>query len=263
MTYMQVRFDRKTDQEARQLLGQAASDRTIVTVDRLVGLPKPVQQWLIRSGVVGKEAIHTVRLRQHGLMRTKPDGHWMTAEAEQYVTVDEPGFVWKATIDMAPLLRLTGRDRYTGGHGSMNIRFMSLVSVADAQGPETDQGTLLRFLSEIMWYPGAALSPYICWEPIDDRSARATMHYGDVTASGVFRFSEQGDVTGFETRRYMEKDGHYSLETWTTAGSTYRTLCNGIRIPTQGSATWKLKTGDFTWYKLTIGTIDYNKPVLY
>ncbi|MBC3787990.1 DUF6544 family protein [Spirosoma utsteinense] len=264
LTYTHNRFDWQTDQETRHLLGQSRSDKTAtITSDSLMDLPAPVQQWLTRSGVVGKERIHTVRLRQHGRMRTTPGGRWMTAEAEQYFTVDQPGFIWKASIRLAPLVQLTGRDRYENGHGSMNIRLLSLIEVANARGPETDQGTLLRFLSEIIWFPSAALSPYIHWDALDSQSARATMHYGEVTASGIFRFTKQGDVSGFEAQRYMEKNGQYTLETWTTTGSTYRTLASGIRIPTEGAATWKLKTGDFTWYKLTIGSIDYNKPVLY
>ncbi|WP_218919466.1 DUF6544 family protein [Spirosoma aerolatum] len=261
--YANLRFDQKADQAAQQLLAKEPLDRTIITTDMLVNLPEPVKQWLMKADVLGKEKIRTVRLRQQGLMRTRQDGKWMAAEAEQYFTVDQPGFVWKATIQMAPLLQLNGFDQYKNGHGGMTIQFMSLINIADEKGPEMDQGALVRFLSEIIWFPTAVLSSYIRWEAVDDRSAKATMTYGGVTASGIFRFNSHGDIAGFEAQRYRQADSHYILDTWTTTSDTYRALCNGIRIPTQGAATWKFKTGDFTWYKLAITAIDYNQSALY
>ncbi|WP_266364657.1 DUF6544 family protein [Tellurirhabdus rosea] len=259
------RFEESARAEAQTLLEQEADAPAsrLVTTEMLSELPPVVRTWLERANVVGKPFIHTVRLKQRGLMRTKSDGNWMPVEAEQYFTVDQPGFVWKTQVRMAPLLEMTGRDLYRDGHGNMTIKLLSLVPVADARGNEVDQGTLLRYLSEIIWFPTAALHPYLRWEALDGRSARATMSYGSVTASGTFHFNEAGDVAGFEARRYMEQNGNYSLETWTTRGDTFKTLSGGIRIPTEGAATWKLKSGDFTWFKLTIEALDYNRPVLY
>ncbi|WP_282432070.1 DUF6920 family protein [Thermincola ferriacetica] len=43
-------------------------------------------------------------MKQQGLMRIKEDGLWMQAQAEQYFTADEPGFIWKARVNMNPFL---------------------------------------------------------------------------------------------------------------------------------------------------------------
>ena len=56
----------------------------------LEGLPGNVRQWLEHCGVIGKEQIHFVRLRQNGLLRTKPGNKWMPFTATQYSRVDEP-----------------------------------------------------------------------------------------------------------------------------------------------------------------------------
>ena len=69
------------------------------------------------------------------------------------------------------VLPIAGRDRYADGHGHMLIKLASLLTVADGAGPEIDQGTLLRYLGEIVWFPSAALRDYISWEAIDERSA--------------------------------------------------------------------------------------------
>lgn len=143
----------------------------------LAGLLIPVQQWLRASRVVGHERIHTVRLRQHGLMRTSPPGNWMPTEAEQYVNVNEPGFVWKADVRMLRFLPLAGRDTYLGGRGNRLIKAFSAVPIVDAADAKTDQGTLLRFLGELCWFPSAALSPYLTWQAIDNQHTQAIMTY--------------------------------------------------------------------------------------
>ena len=132
----------------------------------------------------------------------------------------------------------------------------------DARGKEIDQGTLLRYLAETMWFPTAALSDYIKWEEIDPTSARATMSYGGVTASGVFMFNGNGDPVNFIAKRYMEVNGQYILETWSIPLKEYSEF-DGIRIPSKGEVVWKLKTGDFSWYRFEITEIEYNRPAVY
>jgi len=256
-------FNRSVTKEVKALLAKAGGKRQLVIREDLAGLPLCVQKWLEQSNVVGKEKINTVRLKQKGLMRTKEDGPWMTAEAEQYFAVNEPGFVWKAKIKMAPFLCLTGRDKYYKGHGEMLIKVLSLVPVVNARGKEIDQGTMLRYLAEIQWFPTAALSDYIKWEEIDAHSARATMSYGGITASGVFTFNDQGEPVRFIAKRYRDTGGgQYELTDWGGISEEYMEF-NGIRIPVKGQVIWKLDTGDFDWYHWEITGVEYNKPSIY
>jgi hypothetical protein len=228
----------------------------------LDSLPLPVQKWLMASGIVGKIATQTVRLKQTGAMRSKPDGSWMSIAAEQYFIVSKPAFIWKAKVKVAPLLSLVARDKYVDGRGNMLIKLLALFKIADSKGQEIDQGSMLRYLAETIWFPTAALSSYNHWEPIDSLSARATMTNGGITASGTFHFNERGDVTAFEAKRYGEFNGQYSLETWYITMTGYRSF-EGVRIPNASEVMWKLKTGDFTWLKLEITDLEYNQPKRY
>lgn len=258
-----IRFNQSVNKEMRDFFSSAQVDKKeLVHREDLAGLPRSVQKWLENAGVIGKERIKTVRLKQKGLMRTKPDGPWMPAEAEQYFTVDEPGFIWKAKVKMAPLLYFAGRDRYYKGRGTMNIKLLSLIPVVNSQGKEIDQGTLLRYLAEMQWFPTAALSSYIKWEELDALNARATMSYKGVTASGVFTFNEEGELVDFLAKRYREAGGKYELTDWGGITKEYREF-NGIRIPNKGQVFWKLKTGDFDWYHWEITEIEYNKLMVY
>lgn len=257
------RFQHRIDGEERALLAsaRAPSARMVETRD-LDGLPAPVRRWLTVSGVVGHARASTVRLRQRGEFRTAPDKPWMPVVAEQYYSVDPPGFVWSVHARMLHVLPIAGRDRYADGHGHILIKAASLVTVADGSGPEVDQGALLRYLGEIVWFPSAALSDTIAWQAIDDRSARATMTYGGVTASMVFGFDERGRVATQTADRYMSTENGPRLERWFIPVTEWRKFC-GVEVPSRGDAVWKLAGGDFSYFRWEIVDVEVNHPALY
>ena len=257
------RFEVRVDDEARALLdGARHRAPPVVEARDLATLPAPVQRWLEVSGVVGHARAATVRLKQRGELRTGPDKPWMPVEAEQYFSVDPPGFVWRVHAKMARVPPIAGRDRYTAGRGHMLIKVASLFAVADAAGPEIDQGALLRYLGEIVWFPSAALSNTITWSAIDDHSARATMRYGDVTASMIYNFDDRGRVAQQTAERYMTGAGPARLERWVIPVTEWRKFC-GIEVPSRGDAVWKLPEGDFNYYRWEIVDIEVNHPALY
>lgn len=226
-------------------------------------LPDPVKRWLRYSEVIGKERVVSVRLKQKGFFKMRIDKDWIPFEAEEYYRVDEPSFLWWAKMKFAPFLYVTGRDKYYEGKGNMLIKIASLVTAADGKGDEINQGTLLRFLNEIMWFPSAALSNYITWEEVDKNSARATMSYGDVTASAIFFFDEKGAFINMTADRYSDiGDSKFSMEKWSTPVAEYGRI-NNILIPYKGSAIWHYKNGDFEYIRLEVTDIEYNNPSLY
>ena len=200
------RFQHRIDGEARALLAAAGgSAARAVEAQELEKLPPPVRRWLEASGTVGHPRATTVRLKQRGELRTGPDKPWMPVAAEQYFSVDPPGFVWSVNARMMGVLPIAGRDRYADGHGHMLIKVASLLTVADGVGPEIDQGAMLRYLGEIVWFPSAALSDAISWEAIDERSARATMRHAGVTVSAVFALRRARPVREPDRRSLHER----------------------------------------------------------
>lgn len=234
----------------------------VINLEDIKGFPAPVQTWLINSNVIGKEKVKTVRLKQVGRMKTTKNGNWMPTKAEQYFTVEEPGFEWLADVKMAPLVHLSGIDSFNDGKGKMKIKLLSIFPVVDAIGPEMDSGTLIRYLAEIMWFPTAALEPYITWQEIDKNSAKATITYNGVSASGVFYFNENGDVLRFVGKRYREVNGEFVLCDWGGINKEYKEF-EGIRIPNKSDVTWFEEDGDFKWFEIEITELQYNVPFLY
>lgn len=260
LAFASWRFDAMVKNDIAALLPATLQEKQIVTEDMIAPLPPIVQRWLRRTGAVGHELIHTVHLKQTGAMRTDPASEkWIPFTAEQYFTPNPPGFVWVADVQMSPLLPTRGRDKYLDGHGHMLIKVWSLLPVADSKGPAMDQGTMLRYLGEIAWFPTAALSDYLQWEEVDSLTAKATMTYGGVTASMDYHFNEAGDLLSLEAMRYYDRKEGATLERWGIEAEpgTVKEF-DGIRFPAKYKVIWKLQEGDYNWLSLEIVEAGYN-----
>jgi len=254
------RFHQADRSHARAMLaGAPAGEPSVLRQDDVIALPSPVRRWLSASGAVGRPRARTVRLRQRGGMRTAPGQPYMPTTADQYFTIDEPGFVWTVNVAMMKVVPVVGRDTYTNGLGRMLIKAAGLITVADGTGPTFDQGTALRFLGEIIWFPSAAVAPYITWVPIDERRAKATIAFKNVTASAVFEFDDQGRFAGMTAQRYY---GGKTLETWVIPVSEWK-IIRGIEMPVRGGAVWKLAAGDFDYYQWEILDVETNRTTLW
>jgi hypothetical protein len=251
-----LRFKASTKQEVDYLIKSVSNDQYTVTDDMINELPPVVQVWLRNSHIVGKQMPSSIHIVQKGSMRTDAHAGWMAFDAEQYFTIDPPGFVWAANIHTDMLIDIVGRDKYEGGTGNMVIKAASLIPMANSRGREVDQGTMVRFMAEMIWFPQAALSDSLDWEQLDDSHARVTMNYADVSSSGIYSFNKDGMPIGFEAQRFGDFKGKYSKETWSVATTGYKYF-DGLPIGNTSEVTWKLKDGDFTWLKLEVTDIEY------
>jgi hypothetical protein len=234
-----------------------------ITDDDIAGLPEPVQRYLRYTHIIGKERVRTVRLKQKGYFRTKEDQKWMPLRAEEYFTVDPPGFLWYGRIRMLPFVSLGAIDKFSKGEGSLVVKISSLFKVADAKGKEYDQAELVRYLNEMMWFPSAFLSDYIQWGEINSDTAKVTIRVQDLAASAVLNFNQKGQITNFVAERYMDVSGGAILKKWSTPLKEYAEI-NGIMVPVRGEGVWKLSSGDFSYVRITdIPDLEYNNPHIY
>jgi hypothetical protein len=186
-------FTRLIRRDVQALRARASPARSgVVTEEMLTGLPTPVRRYLRYTGVVGKPVPGTIWLRQQGRMRPGPGQPWMPLVDEEHYSVDPPGFVWAGTLRAGPVAVARARDMYAGGHGRMLVKVASLWPVADASGGQTDQAAMMRYLSEMMWFPAAFLAGNISFEAVDDSSARVTLTDDGQTATGTLFFDTRG-----------------------------------------------------------------------
>ena len=229
-------------------------------------LPDPVRRYLHVALPEGPHPIRSARLASVGTFRQivpdtprLPESGWFPFTATQTVRSDPPAFVWAATMNLRPFVKVFVRDTYLEGRGSMQGSALGLVSVVDtAFAPELNAGALLRYLAEAPWVPEILVpGPRLAWTPIDGRHARATLTDGDTTVSVVFEFARSGDIVGVEAIRPRATSQGYELTPWRGRFWQHE-LRGGRRIPVKAEVGWGLDGTDQLYWRGEIVTAEYD-----
>lgn len=253
-------FQRAIQQETKLLLDQNnIIENKILNEGDINELPDPVKNWLRNSGSINKPFVSVAKVTQKAELQMKPNQEtWMNAMATQYSTIDNPSFIWSVDVKMNSLLNFQGRDKFENGKGEMLIKMNSLINIVKEQGEKLDEGSLQRYLGEMVWFPSMALSPFITWEQVNETTAKATMTYKGTSGSGTFSFDTNGDLTKFAALRYKGNEAGAKKHEWTMNIFEYKTFA-GIKVPAKMTSTWKLDEGDWTWLELEVMDIKYNE----
>ncbi len=250
-----ISFDQRIKKEREALLSKTVPDASLRPID---SLPKPVQRWLSFSRLKDNSFISSVFLKQDIQLKMKPSQkNWLNASADQLITLTPPAFNWSVQIKSNPLMYIKGRDQFRDGKGEMLISLWGLIPLAHAKpNHQVNQASLQRFLAEIIWYPSAALLPYIQWQELDHNSARATMTFAGTSGSGVFTFDSNGAFLQFSAMRYKDVGQEAPLVEWVIDNLSNEER-GDLLVPVHLTATWKLDTGDWTWLGLKVKEINY------
>ncbi|WP_400193128.1 DUF6920 family protein [Hymenobacter sp. B81] len=245
-----VRWNRRTARAVAQL--SAPAPTAVFSFEQLPpDLPGPVARYFRFAVRPGQPLLGRLRVREQGEFRTAPDQPWASFTAEHHVQTSPPGFVWDASIYLMPVLPVRIRDSYLAGRGTMQGVVAGLIPVVNESGrPDLNEGSLLRYLAEAVWYPTALLPGRgVVWTPIDEHAALATLRDGTTTVSLQFYFNERGEVTRVYTpSRYRDVAGHGVPTPW---GGSFRDYARigGLMRPQAGEVSWFLPTGAFAYWR--------------
>jgi hypothetical protein len=256
--YGSYRWQSNTDKLRAQLTdGQQTIKPQIYDPKEIENLPAPVQRFFRTVLKDGQAIVVAVSLFQKGQFNmSETEAKWSPFTATQVVTTQRPGFDWDARIQMAPGMSAFVHDAYLLGEGSLHASLLGLFTVADVRGtPEAAQGELLRFFAEMPWYPTALLpSQGVCWEAINDTSARATLTDGATIVSLVFQFNAEGVIATMRAEaRYRDK---LTAMPWCGRFWNY-SVRNGMLIPLEGEVGWEYPEGTRLYFKGRITEISY------
>lgn len=252
-----IRFSRRVAKEARVLVASSQEPPSIAP-SRLSDLPAPVQRYTAKAIGGRAHAVRWARLRHGGVFRPSLGGSWLPIRGEQYFSANPPGFIWWGRVRIAPGLWIDARDRSVDGAGNMLVTAESTVTLANATGPQLDQGALLRLLGELVWLPTALLDErYIRWSAVDEGRAAATLQVNGRTVSGEFAFGSDDLPTTFSAERYRDAGGGRSVLTpFVGRLSGYRPI-DGLLVPHRVVGAWVIDGRAVEYANFEVQQIDY------
>lgn len=244
-------------QEALQ--GIHGVQRSLVSEDDLKPLPLIVQKYLRKCQVVGEEKVLNYRVEMEGKMRSNPGDPWMKIRSVQYNFVEPVNriFYIKAFKMGIPA---TGLHLYKNEKASMVIKLAGIFTVADARGPEMDQGETVTVLNDMCFMaPATLIRKEIKWEILEPTVVRAIFSNGHLQVSAILYFDDEANLVNFISNdRYETKDGkEYKNYPWLTPVGEFREI-NGIRRPAVAQAIYRRPEGDFCYAEFVIKDIKLN-----
>lgn len=219
---------------------------------QLTGLPAPVQRYFRHVLKPGQPYVRSVRLRHDGQFKTDLKKDWIDITGDEYFVADKPAYLWNGTTTW-----FSACDQYVAGRGSLTVRLLGALPVVQGSGPSYDQGELLRWLGEAVWFPTSLLpGGLVVWSPIDDNSATLTLTDHGLTVSCQMYFDEKGELVRVQAQRYSDET---HLSTWVGHLSDYRQM-HGLRVPTRIEAAWVIDGVEQPYARFTVREIEYDQP---
>ncbi|TCD04423.1 hypothetical protein EZ449_17455 [Pedobacter frigidisoli] len=218
---------------------------------QLAHLPPPVVSYFKLVLKNGQAYPRSIRLKHGGLFKLGIDKPWIPISGAQYFTPAPAGFIWKGDTAW-----FSARDIYIGATGTLEVLLFSALKIVSSKGKIYDQGELLRWLAESVWFPTNLLpDENKQWFAIDSENARLKVSIDGVVLNYLVTFNERGEIARLATRRYMTN----KLETWIINLSSYREI-NSVKIPFYAEASWKLEDKLFTYARFSVRKVEYDKP---
>jgi len=141
-----------------------------------------------------------------------------------------------------------------------------VVQLFNQRGGNMDRSCLVTWLAECLLVPSAALQDFVKWYPVDDTHARASISWEGISAEGVFRFSDSGELLEFSTSDRVATDmsGKETEVEWSALFRDYH-LVNGFLQPGIIQSVWHYPEGDCVYFNENEAafTIEYDNDVVH
>jgi len=221
----------------------------LFTEKDIVKLPDPVKRYFESCGYIGTPKMTYMKafFKNTDFLLSK-DKPYAKNNYTEYVFVKEPSRIALSEIKMFQI-PLQAFESYIKGKGRMKGVIAKTFTLFDETGAEMDISSLVTVLSYCLIVPNLAIQNYIFWESIDDTHAKATISDCGISASGIFKFTENGEMISFTTNDRWETgdDGIKTQTPWSVILSDYEEK-DGIRHPTSFKVVWHHKNDDLVYF---------------
>lgn len=142
-----------------------------------------------------------------------------------------------------------GLDSFIKGKGGMKGVVAKNFTLFDQRGKDMDRSALVTWLSEIIFMPSELLNGQIEMKELDKNSVSVSIKYNNITAEGVYKFKDNGELTEFTTddRAMISTDGRVEYKKWSVLYEEYRNK-GELLLPDRLKAKWHLNNNDLIYF---------------
>lgn len=150
-----------------------------------------------------------------------------------------------------------GLDSFDKGGGSMKGILAKIIPLFNQCGESMDRASLVTWLAECLLVPNAALQDFITWEEVDSTHTEGIVSWKRISASGIFTFTEDGELLSFRTsdRVAVDMQGKETEADWSAYFRNYHTV-NGILQPGILQSVWHYQDGDVIYFNKNESAVD-------
>ncbi len=198
----------------------------------LEGLPESAKRYLSHAIAPGTPLATAVRLKMHGEIKLKS---WLPFKAEQVIRLDR-GLLWQATVKMMGL-PMTGYDMMIDGFGEMRWKYVGIIPVVHASGPDILKSANGRMRAECCWLPSAFLLGNPKWRSATEEDVSVEFDLLHVREVLSFGLGPEG-IKEIKMRRWgSPASGEFQLMDFGGVIEEERTF-GGYTIPTKLRIGW-------------------------
>jgi hypothetical protein len=258
---------RRWQAHTARLLSELAATRLPLADRRydpamLEGLPPPVQRYFRAVLTPGQPMVRGLRMTHDGSFNMgQAADAWKPFTSVQVVRTARPGFVWDASVRVAPGLPVRVHDAYVAGEGRLEPSILGLFPLVPQLRGSSDiaAGQLMRYLGEAALYPTALLPGQgVEWTAMDETSAQATLTDGAVSVSLTFHFGPDDLIVSARAAARGRMVGATVVATpWEGQWSGYARH-DGMLVPMVGQVAWVLPERNRPYWRARVTSLTYD-----
>lgn len=142
-----------------------------------------------------------------------------------------------------------GLDSFINGEGGMKGVVAKNITLFNQRGEDMNRAALVTWLAEIIFMPSQLLSGDVDIKEIDKNTVDVSITYDNISASGIYKFLDSGELVEFTTddRALIYNDGRLEHRKWSALYEDYKNI-DDLLLPNRLKSKWHFDNEDIIYF---------------
>lgn len=221
-------------------------------------LPKQLLRYLDANVKDLKRFPSIVETKITSQFKTDKSSNYLPFTIKQFYSTTYPGYLLDGQIQTNDLISIRSLESFINGKGNLLNKFLSSVTISDAQGSQIDQNGITRYLVESVLYPSVFYNYNgFTFNEIDSSTVEISIQLDTLNSTAEFHFNDKNEITKIITNsKFRTTKLGYTKHLHETRFKNYQFFGN-YKLPTQIEHSWVSEDTHFTYQKIQVNNIQY------